>query len=186
MRTSYFIALLCVLFILPGCPGGDDDDVSGDDDTGDDDAGDDDTDNECTTAESCADDYDITSESELEAIAQCESIEGYLWFHEHAWLTSIDLPCLTTVGGGLDIEGNASLTTLDMPSLTTVGDDLYIWDNDALTSLGGLPGLTTVGGYLDISLNDCLSQADAEAFAAGLTVGFDVVVEDNGANYPCN
>ena len=44
MRTSYFIALLGVLFLLVGCPpGDDDDDTSGDDDVGDDDtSGDDD------------------------------------------------------------------------------------------------------------------------------------------------
>jgi len=44
-----------------------------------------------------------------------------------------------------------------------------------------------VGAYLDIYDNDCLSQVEAEAFAAGLTVGFGTVeVYDNGANYPCD
>jgi len=39
---------------------------------------------------------------------------------------------------------------------------------------------------LEIYENDCTDQAEAEAFAAGLIVGGDVDVYDNGANYPCN
>jgi len=38
---------------------------------------------------------------------------------------------------------------------------------------------------LDIRDNDCLSQIDADAFAAALTVGGFTTVYDNGASYPC-
>ena len=38
---------------------------------------------------------------------------------------------------------------------------------------------------LDIRENDCLSQTDAAAFAASLTVGGFTTVSDNGVNYPC-
>jgi len=41
-------------------------------------------------------------------------------------------------------------------------------------------------GNLDIRNNDCLSQAEAEAFAAGVSVGGSVTVVFNGANYPCD
>ena len=43
----------------------------------------------------------------------------------------------------------------------------------------------TGGGSLRISNTDCLSQAEAEAFAASISVGGYVTVEGNGADYPC-
>ena len=235
-KTSYLIALLGVLFILFGCPTGDDDDndTSGDDDvadddTGDDDAGDDDTGDDDTTGDDdsadddsadddtdgslCEGNYTIESESDLNAITQCESITGTLRFDDQDWLTSLDLPCLTSVGEDLYINNNPALTSFDIPALTFLGGIgggfvgignnpaltnlaglsslesvgyLYIYFNGSLTSLDGLSSLETVSWDLGIWDNDCLSQGEAEAFAAGLIAGGVVDVYDNGANYPCN
>ena len=153
--------------------------------------------------------YHVQSDSDLAVIARCETISGDLMFERQSWLTSIDMPDLTSVGGGLWIVGNDALTSIDMPSITSVGGYLYIMsneslssielpnltsadrdlsisNNDALTSLANLPNLTSVGGYLSINHNDCLSQAEAEAFAATVTVGGSCKTHGNGVDYPCN
>ena len=165
---------------------GDDDTMGDDDDTGDDDTGDDDdSGDECADAEPCGgESYLVVDSFDVDAAAQCESVAGNLTID--CGLTSIDLPCLTSVDGRLDIFDNGTLTSLDMPVLTSVGGALYIGWNPALTSLDGLSSLTSVGGYLYIQLNDCLDQAEAEVFAASLDVWGDVTVEDNGVNHPCN
>ena len=169
-KASYLIALFGVVFVVGGCPGGDDDDTTG----------------LCEAAEPCEGDYNIDIERDIEAIAQCESISGNLDFDNEDWLTSIDLPCLTSVGGDLIIENNNALTSVDgLSSLTTVGGPLEILDCDALANID-MPALTSMGGDLTIYDNYCLSQAEAEAFAASIDVGDEVSVSDNGANYPCN
>ena len=163
----------------------------------------------------CSGDYDIEDESDLEAIAHVESIEGCLVADYEDWLTSIDLPALSSVGDDLYISYNTALTSIDMPALTTVVDMLFIHDNAALTSLDmsalttvggpmklndttltsldGLSSLTSVGiystaydGSLCIHGNACLSQDEAEAFAAGLDVVGHVTVSQNGEDYPCD
>jgi hypothetical protein len=67
-----------------------------------------------------------------------------------------------------------------------VGSTLHIWDNDSLAGLSGLSGLTSVGDNLIIASHVCLSQAEAEAFAAGVSVAGGVDVYNNGADYPCD
>lgn len=174
-KASYLIALLGFAFILVGCPGGDDDDdVSGDDDD---------------IVWDCMGEYDVESPSDYPVVQQCESISGTLRFYELDWLTSIEMPDLTTVGEDLIIADNDALTNLDgLSSLITVGGWLVIYGNDVLTSLDGLSGLTTVGGSLDIHANRCLSPDEAEAFAASLVISGDVEVYDNGwdEDYPCD
>jgi len=176
-KVSYLIALVGALFLLGGCPSGDDnddddndsagDDDVGDDDASDDDAGDDDNDTSdlCLDAGVCEGDYDIEDSSERDYVAQfCESITGFLLFEDEDWLTSINLPCLKSVDGSLAITENdhPDLTSVNMDSLTTVNDRLWIQDND------------------------CLRQDDAESFAASIHVVGVATVEDNGANYPCD
>ena len=262
MRSNYLylVVLIGVLFLIVGCPTGDDG-----------------TSIDCATAESCEGNYEPLEESDFAIIDQCDSIIGDLEILEQAWLTSIDMPCLTSVGGRL-IVSTPSLTSIDMSSLTDVGGELRVMSNhtltsidvsslstvdgglwvgqnttlttidlssltnveglnvtsndfltsfnasgladagnhliignnaaltgiemsnltyvsgylleistnNSLTSLDGLSNTVSVDGDLNISHNDCLSQTEAEAFAAGITVGGTVTVEDNGANYPCN
>ena len=188
LKASYLITLSSVLFVLGGCPSGDDDDA---------------TDDACKNPES------IQSEADLEALAQCESIEGDISIRDQDWLSTIEWPLLTSlVNSALKIEDNAALTSVDIPSLegevfrlyfrdnhalTTISmpgvehiDLMGINDNDSLLSLDGLSGVESVGSSLDIVSNDCLSEDEAEAFAAGVIVDGDVSVFDNGANYPCD
>ncbi len=165
---------------------------------------------ECDDAVVCDEVYYVVDDEEsLAAVADCESIAVDLIIGQLDWLTEIDLPCLVSVGDILFIEENDALTTIDLPALetiggdlqlhgddalsvvalpalTTVGDDLQVYGNASLDSLTGLSALTAVGDALDIRENPCLSQADAESFATSIEVGGEVMVEDNGADHPCN
>ena len=67
-----------------------------------------------------------------------------------------------------------------------MGGTLTIGGNASLTSLDGRPSLTTVTWLLLIQDNACLSQAEAEAFAAFINVDGAVTVSGNGADFPCN
>jgi hypothetical protein len=124
--------------------------------------------------------YNIENEHDLEEIYLCESISGDLVFDTQEWLTGIDLPCLTSVGGNLYIGLNDTLTSIDgLSSVTSVGGYLYISHNDALTSLDGLSSLTSVGETLYIGYNDALCQDDAEALAESIEVSGTVTVWAN-------
>jgi hypothetical protein len=90
---------LCLLFVVPACNVGDDDDAANDDDAVD----------TCAAAVPCLGDYSISNSLDLDAIALCESISGDLRFDDEEWLTSIELPCLTSVGGDLQITSNPVL-----------------------------------------------------------------------------
>ena len=139
------------------------------------------------TGEVCAGDYDVKQKSDLEALLRCQTVSGDLNFFAAEWLTSIDLPNLTTVGDDLSINVNDNLNlSTGLSALTTVGGELSILANGRrLTSLAGLSHLTSVGGKLDISDNDCLPQDEAIEFAAALDVGGKVIVVGNGDNLPC-
>ena len=132
----------------------------------------------CAGASSCSGSYEIFSESDLSEIYYCQSITGELSLDEQEWLYDINLPCLESVNGGLDISYNGALTTIaGLSALIDVGGDLTIWDNDALTTL---TSLSTVGGDLYIKYNDSLCQEDAEAFAETITVSGETSVYSNG------
>ncbi len=158
---------------------------TGDDDTGDDDSAGDDDDTTGAGCAPCGGTYVVENSSQLDEVALCESISGSLTISHADWFTSLDLPCLATVGGNVVIDDNSAMTTIEIPLLVTVGGSLNITENAALNNLDGLPSLTSVGDDLNIYNNDCLNQSDAEVFAAGLTVGAYSQVTLNGDNYPC-
>lgn len=166
----------------------------------------------CEDTKLCEGDvYSVRYHGDLDEIGQCADIAGKLNISSQDWLTSLDMPCLesvagalhidcndhprltavnmprlSTVAGSLSIQRNDALTTIDMSSLTSVGGILHINYNDSLTDLRGLPSLTTVVAGLEIKGNDCLSQAEAEAFAASLDVQGFVGVSGNGGDFPCD
>ena len=130
-----------------------------------------DSDLDCETAQPCVGDHDIHSIRDPADIATCESVSGNLTIH---WLSCIDLPCLRSVGGSLDIYDNVSSAGIHLPTLLSVGGHLEIYDNDsvignlgisdntALTTID-MQDLTTVGftsGGLTINHNDSLSSLD--------------------------
>ena len=194
LKARYLVALLVFAFVVGGCLGCD----------------------ECADTNTCSWTNAIETESGLGAIARCRSIDGRLYVHHAAGLTSLDLPCLDWLydshldtgyyswyydeEGYLAIINNAALTSIDMRSLTTVEGYLEISDNNALTSLSGFSSLASVGGDLRIQDNDALTGIDMRSLTtvegwmdirsneglislAGLssltTVGGDLAIQDN-------
>ena len=74
------------------------------------------------------------------------------------------------------------LPNLDgLAAITSLGTNLTITENAVLTDLSGLSNLTTVARDLSIDNNDALCQSDAQAFAAGITVGGESFVAFNSS-----
>jgi len=113
------------------------------------------------------------------------SVNDQLFVDGNGALANIDMPSLTSVGSYLQIRDNLNLANLDMSALTAVGNELSLSNNDAMTSLSRLSNLTSIEGSLRIRNNYCLSQTEAEAFAAEITISGTMMVSDNGTGYPC-
>jgi hypothetical protein len=80
------------------------------------------------------------------------TIDGGLMVTHADALTSLSLPALTTVNGSMVVDTNGSLGSISLPLLTTVSDRLLFMWNSPMNSLS-LPMLTTVGGDLDVDSN---------------------------------
>ena len=113
------------------------------------------------------------------------SVDGTLYISSNDLLTDLDMSSLTYLEASLSVNDNELLTDLDVSSLAVLEKSLSVYENDSLSSLDGLSNLKSVGSSLRIANNPCLSQDEAEAFAASLDVGYTITVEDNGADYPC-
>ena len=70
-------------------------------------------------------------------------------------MTSISLPVLASVAGGVFINNNAALTSISLPALASVGGDVFIEFNAALTSIS-LPVLASAGSVV-IQSNSALT-----------------------------
>jgi hypothetical protein len=118
----------------------------------------------------------IENSADLDDAALCESIGGGLEFNGQTWLTSIDLPGLTSVGDNLEITGNAALTDISLSNLTSVGGSLILNSNDALTDIS-LSSLTSVDWSLDIFSHNALTNLDG--LSSLRTVGGQVGIVGN-------
>jgi PKD repeat protein len=152
----------------------------------------------------CAGDYTVTNQAELDALASCNEITGFLQIDGSTDIANLDaLTNLTTLGGGLTLRANTALTNVGgLANLSSFGgDNLRIENNDALTSLNGLGGitsvfnfniesnlllpdltgldsLTTVTGIFFIFNNDALSNLAALANVTSVTSG-QIVIWNN-------
>jgi hypothetical protein len=89
----------------------------------------------------------------------CTQIEGDVRIDGYNITNLNGLSVLTSIGGGLAIEGNPALTSLTgLNNLTSIGGLLEFWDNPALTSLTELSNLTSIDGELVIIENDALTS----------------------------
>ena len=142
---------------------------------------------------------DITN---LNGLAQLETIGGYLDLKNCPLLTDISGLANVTSIGELDIEMCNSLVSLAGLSLSTLGDleisrcdaltdisalstltalggELYIKENDALTSLNGLHNITSIGDSLVLDGNDL--QLNLDGLSSLTSIGSDLTIDNNNA-----
>ena len=87
-------------------------------------------------------------------------------------------PRLETLPGDVVITGARQLVAPpNLGGVTTIGGDLHLDDNPGLLTLEPLLLLEAVEGDLSITGNACLLTSEAEAFAAGLSVGGTTTIE---------
>jgi hypothetical protein len=145
---------------------------------------------ECAAAMPCDGDYIVENGSDLDDVALCSTISGTLRVNGKDWLGTIGLPCLESVGAGVDVQnnpalldidlsslessqrvaiaGNAGLLNLDgLSSLASVEFGFGILNNGALTDISGLASLASVGGTLEVTGNTVLCQSVVDAVIQG-------------------
>jgi len=108
---------------------------------------------------------------------------GRLSFQRDDTLVELSMPAVTQTLS-VTIEDLRQLTTLDLTSLVHIGPattssdgDLIIEQNATLNTLTGLSALTTIDDQLTIVDNGSLSNADAQTFAAGLSIGGPLLID---------
>jgi hypothetical protein len=116
----------------------------------------------------------------LDGLNSIDTVDEMLIVFRNTDLTDTGgLSRVRAVGDTVSIRFNSTLPSIGLKSLTEAGG-LDIEYNDVLTSLDDLAALRVIEGDLTINGNPMLSQAEAEAFAAGITVGGTIRVEANG------
>jgi hypothetical protein len=148
-------------------------------------------------------DYTITDQASMEALQRYDGVNGTLTLAGDSPLTTLDLPNMRYIRGGLTIRDNATLENLDGLSalvevaylsigncsrLTSIAGlaklakaryGVTVAGNPSLTSVAGLDGLIAVGS-LDISGNEALVDADHLGRLKHVVDG-SLVVRDNPA-----
>jgi hypothetical protein len=120
--------------------------------------------------------HEITDLSGL----SCLKSARYMYIGLNANLTSISLPSLVWLNGGLSIVYNPQLKEIDVPLLTRGGGDLSIQDNEKLTSIE-LPNLRWLDTFFFIVGNNSLLPETGYAVRDGLChVGGTTSVLNNG------
>jgi len=124
---------------------------------------------------------DVQVDSDISALADCQTIEGFLMVDSSSLTNVDDLSKLTSVGLGMFFSSNGALTNLDgLSSLASVGgqEGMELYDNDTLTDVDGLSSLTEVDGRLLIGDNDALDNVDG--LASLTSFSSSLFVENNG------
>ncbi|MFZ9889853.1 MAG: hypothetical protein ACO3JL_20345, partial [Myxococcota bacterium] len=97
-------------------------------------------------------------------------------------LSTLQLPLLAELGGGLALTHNNALVSISLPALQLIAGDLVVTDAQTLNSLL-LPALITLTGSLTLSDNPAFLYA-------GFPAGFDVLgtsfVVINNAAWACS
>jgi len=100
-------------------------------------------------------------------------------------LTSVSLPNLEWVAGGLGVVGSSNLETIELPALYSVGGGLQVEDNDVLTELSGFDALTMVGGDLSVLLNSSLPNCEVCGLLGQLTTAPATIDVNNNLDDSC-
>jgi len=107
------------------------------------------------SAVKCAGDITINNETQLDAIKECETIEGFLRITNYA-ADTFELENLMSVQGVFYINNNSTLTSFSLPNFKVSGGEyFYIDDNPELPTQTALDlaDQTTIGGTTTISGN---------------------------------
>jgi len=97
----------------------------------------------------------------LGGLSSLESVGGLkIW--DNSALTNLEgLSSLRSIGGFFYIQDNSSLTNIDgLSSLESVVGILVIWNNSSLTNVDGLSSLESIGGYLYVADNSVLANIE--------------------------
>lgn len=131
---------------------------------------------------------DFEGRVSLTALPSLQSLAGFEGLTSiGAGLALVDLPLvqdlqalanLNAVGDVASLSGLGITSMEGLEGLAQTGA-LLIIGNSQLSTLAGLENLTEVSGDLRIRDNPMLPQAEAEAWAAGVDVGEDVVICNN-------
>ncbi|GMG34352.1 unnamed protein product [Aspergillus oryzae var. brunneus] len=107
-------------------------------------------------SESCSGNVNISSQSDADALRDCETINGPLTISSSASGT-ISIPEVQDIKGPFTIEGSSNLNGITASNLETVSGPLTITGNGALNSVS-LSNLQSVGGELRIQGNEGLKE----------------------------
>jgi len=173
-----------LLLLLAACGGPLDSDNSRNDDSpfsnaSNPDDDDDDDDDEKAACVPCDMQVRITTIDDFEPLVICETVTGaFLVQMTGSSVNTIpDLPCLTSIGSTLVIQGAVSLQNLDgFSQLTQIGA-MILEGNESLVDIDGLANLEQTDGALHVSDNDSLLNLDG---LAGLSsVRTALMINDN-------
>lgn len=84
-------------------------------------------------------------------------------------LTSVAVPMLASVGGGVRVYGLSQATSISFPNVTSIGGALFVQSNNVATSVS-FPAVTVIGGAVMLDRNNRLTS-----------VSFDVLSVVNGS-----
>lgn len=89
----------------------------------------------------------------------------------NGFLTEVNFPSLTTVGGELTIQGWYDLTSVDISSLNEVSGNIYIQGNDVLESIIVSSSLSIPNGSVIAFDYNALNQSSVDAILSALVQG---------------
>ena len=119
----------------------------------------------------------ITTQAQADALADVDIITGNL-IVDGGDVTSLTLPKLQRVHGGVTITDNASLTSIALAALTTVDGAFDVDGNGALATID-LGSLATVGGHCVVTAAAGTTSIDLGALAS---ITGDFALNGGGSN----
>lgn len=122
-----------------------------------------------------ADNNEINSQADVEAISNCNTLEGDLTIGED--LTMLELPNLQQIKGDFIATSASELVSIDMDKLRSIGGEFRLQELTSLTTLK-CPSLTRVGDITWITLPKLI----ALNFDAQVTEAKNVRISDTQLN----
>ena len=137
----------------------------------------------CGITITCPNNITFTTQAEINNFPSiypgCTTITGNVTIQGSDITNLNGLSSITSIGGGLDIEGNSNLTSLSgLDAVTSIGANIYISGNSTLTSLSGLDAVTSIGAGFAILYNGALTTLTELNNLISIGGDFDIVGND--------